>query len=127
MAGSGTVSSPMQGTVIKLNVTAGQSVEVGEVVAVMEAMKMENPLRATVAGTVASVHAEAGQVVAAGAVIVEITPITATAVRTRRMIGRAAAPSANPTAPTVSHTGTMMSFSNSRNGSSGEATRSCST
>jgi len=72
--GSGTVTSPMQGTLVKIAVTEGQSVAEGEVVAVMEAMKMENAIRAAVAGTVASVAVEPGQVVSAGAVLVEITP-----------------------------------------------------
>lgn len=73
-AGSGTVSSPMQGTVIKVNVTEGQQVAENEVIAVMEAMKMENPVRATVAGVVSSVLVQSGQVVPAGTVIAEIAP-----------------------------------------------------
>ena len=47
-AGSGTLTSPMQGTIVKVHVEEGQTVTEGEIVMVMEAMKMENPIRTTV-------------------------------------------------------------------------------
>jgi acetyl-CoA/propionyl-CoA carboxylase biotin carboxyl carrier protein len=65
----------MQGTVVKVSVEPGQTVSAGDVVIVMEAMKMENPLRAAVSGTVAAVRVVTGQVVPAGTVLVEIEPI----------------------------------------------------
>lgn len=70
--GSGRVTSPMQGTVVKLAVTEGQQVEAGEIILVLEAMKMENPVKASIAGTVVAITAEVGQVVSAGTPLVEI-------------------------------------------------------
>jgi acetyl-CoA/propionyl-CoA carboxylase biotin carboxyl carrier protein len=72
--GGGTLTSPMQGTVVKVLVEAGQSVAEGDIVVVLEAMKMENPVRATVSGTLAVLNATVGQVVPAGTVLAEITP-----------------------------------------------------
>jgi acetyl-CoA/propionyl-CoA carboxylase biotin carboxyl carrier protein len=72
--GNGQVTSPMQGTVVKINVAVGDEVEAGALVAVVEAMKMENPVKATVSGRVGSVDVKAGQVVPAGTVIVQIDP-----------------------------------------------------
>ena len=57
------VRAPMPGLVLRVLVAAGDSVEAGQGVAVLEAMKMENELKAPSAGTVASVHAEAGAAV----------------------------------------------------------------
>jgi acetyl-CoA/propionyl-CoA carboxylase biotin carboxyl carrier protein len=71
---SGTLTSPMQGTIVKVNVEKGQEVALGDIVIVMEAMKMENPIRASVAGVVSSLSASEGQVIAAGTVLAEITP-----------------------------------------------------
>jgi acetyl-CoA/propionyl-CoA carboxylase biotin carboxyl carrier protein len=66
------VTSPMQGTVVKVAVTEGQEVAEGDVVVVMEAMKMEQSLKAHKAGTVTGLQAEVGATVTNGAVICEI-------------------------------------------------------
>jgi acetyl-CoA/propionyl-CoA carboxylase, biotin carboxylase, biotin carboxyl carrier protein len=69
-----TVASPLAGTLTRVAVTAGQRVAEGELLAVVEAMKMEAPLLAPVAGTVVGVPAPAGAAVAAGQVVVELEP-----------------------------------------------------
>ncbi|HQR28226.1 MAG TPA: biotin carboxylase N-terminal domain-containing protein [Nocardioides sp.] len=66
------VSSPMQGTIVKVAVEEGQQVEEGDVIVVLEAMKMEQPLKAHKSGTVTSLHAEVGATVTNGAVLCEI-------------------------------------------------------
>ncbi len=71
-AGSGRVTVPMQGTIVKVLVTVGQAVEVGTPLCVLEAMKMENQVNADVAGTVTSIAVEPGQSVAGGDVVVVI-------------------------------------------------------
>jgi acetyl-CoA/propionyl-CoA carboxylase biotin carboxyl carrier protein len=63
----------MQGTIVKLAVEQGQSVAAGDLVVVLEAMKMEQPLTAHKAGTVTKLAAQVGQTVTSGAVICEIT------------------------------------------------------
>jgi len=65
------VLSPMPGLVVALDVTPGQEVKSGEVVAVLEAMKMQNIIRAERDGVVKSVGAKAGDSVAADEVLVE--------------------------------------------------------
>ncbi len=70
--GSGTVLVPMQGTIVKILVTAGDSVEVGQTVCVLEAMKMENAINAEKAGTVSEVRVAAGDSVGPGDVIAVI-------------------------------------------------------
>ena len=66
------VTSPMQGTIVKVSVTDGAEVAEGDVIVVMEAMKMEQPLKAHKAGTVTGLQAEVGATVTNGAVICEI-------------------------------------------------------
>jgi biotin carboxyl carrier protein len=66
------VHAPMPGTLVKLLVAAGDSVEEGQVIAVVEAMKMEHPLRAPRGGVVEAVFGEAGKIVDADAVIVSL-------------------------------------------------------
>ena len=67
------LTAPMQGTVVKVAVTDGQEVAAGDLVVVLEAMKMEQPINAHKPGTVRKLTAEAGAVLASGDVICEIT------------------------------------------------------
>ncbi|MGX6602122.1 acetyl/propionyl/methylcrotonyl-CoA carboxylase subunit alpha [Micromonosporaceae bacterium Da 78-11] len=66
------VTSPMQATMVQVAVQEGQTVTEGELLVVLEAMKMEQPLYAHRAGTVVGLYAEAGQSIAAGTVLCEI-------------------------------------------------------
>jgi acetyl-CoA/propionyl-CoA carboxylase, biotin carboxylase, biotin carboxyl carrier protein len=70
--GSGQVTVPMQGTIVKVLVEVGQQVEAGQALCVLEAMKMENNIAADKAGTIAEVRVEAGQSVGTGDVVVVI-------------------------------------------------------
>jgi acetyl-CoA/propionyl-CoA carboxylase biotin carboxyl carrier protein len=75
-AGSGaTLVSPMQGTIIKIEAGEGQRVSAGDVVVVLEAMKMEQPLTAHKDGTVTGLSVEIGQTVSAGAAICELVDL----------------------------------------------------
>jgi acetyl-CoA/propionyl-CoA carboxylase biotin carboxyl carrier protein len=71
-SGSGTVAVPMQGTIVKVLVAPGDSVEIGQTVCVLEAMKMENAITAEKAGTVKEVRVAAGDSVGPGDVIAVI-------------------------------------------------------
>jgi acetyl-CoA/propionyl-CoA carboxylase biotin carboxyl carrier protein len=62
----------MQGTIVKLAVEEGATVAAGDLVVVLEAMKMEQPLNAHKAGTITGLAAEVGATVSAGAVLCEI-------------------------------------------------------
>ena len=68
----GTVVAPMQGLILKVTVTVGDTVELGGVVAVLEAMKMQNDVTASRAGTVSAVHVKEGDVVGPRDPIVQI-------------------------------------------------------
>jgi acetyl-CoA/propionyl-CoA carboxylase, biotin carboxylase, biotin carboxyl carrier protein len=71
-AGSGDVTVPMQGTIVKVLVAVGDSVDVGQTVCVLEAMKMENNITAEKAGTVTDLKVEPGQSVGSGDVVATI-------------------------------------------------------
>ena len=71
-ASGDSLTSPMQGTIVKLAVEEGATVAVGDLVVVLEAMKMEQPLNAHKAGTITGLAAEVGATVSAGAVLCEI-------------------------------------------------------
>ena len=69
---TGEVHSPMQGTVLSVAVEAGQEVAEGDVICIVEAMKMENEVTAHTGGTISAINVEAGQSVAADEVIAVI-------------------------------------------------------
>ncbi|MEW2584282.1 acetyl/propionyl/methylcrotonyl-CoA carboxylase subunit alpha [Streptomyces virginiae] len=71
-ASGDTLTSPMQGTIVKVAVEEGQQVTEGELIVVLEAMKMEQPLNAHRSGTVVGLTAEVGASVTSGATICEI-------------------------------------------------------
>jgi acetyl/propionyl-CoA carboxylase alpha subunit len=70
--GESAVTAPMPGTVIRVDVAAGDRVEARRPLLVLEAMKMETPLNAPYAATVTAVHVEEGDRVAGGALLVEL-------------------------------------------------------
>ncbi len=72
--GPAPVVAPMPGLVVRVNVAVGDRVESGQAVVVMEAMKMENELRASSTGIVKAIGAEVGKAVEKGTVLVELEP-----------------------------------------------------
>ncbi|MFC9337925.1 acetyl/propionyl/methylcrotonyl-CoA carboxylase subunit alpha [Streptomyces sp. NPDC057020] len=71
-ASGDTLASPMQGTIVKVAVEEGQEVKEGDLIVVLEAMKMEQPLNAHRSGTVKSLNAEVGASITSGAAICDI-------------------------------------------------------
>ncbi|MDQ0941178.1 biotin carboxylase N-terminal domain-containing protein [Streptomyces sp. V1I1] len=71
-ASGDTLASPMQGTIVKIAVEEGQEVNEGDLVVVLEAMKMEQPLNAHRSGTIKGLSAEVGASISSGATICEI-------------------------------------------------------
>ena len=71
-AGGTKVTAPMPGTILNIKVSAGQQVKKGDVVCVLEAMKMENDIPAPQDGVVASVNVQKGANVAAGDVVITL-------------------------------------------------------
>ena len=71
-AGATSVTAPMPGTILQVKVTAGQSVKKGDVICVLEAMKMENDIPAPCDGVVASISVQKGASVAAGDVLASL-------------------------------------------------------
>ncbi|RDI51635.1 acetyl/propionyl/methylcrotonyl-CoA carboxylase subunit alpha [Nocardia mexicana] len=71
-ASGNAVTAPMQGTVVKVAVTEGQIVEAGDLIVVLEAMKMENPVTAHKPGTITGLTVEPGAAITQGTVLAEI-------------------------------------------------------
>ena len=71
---SGKVTANIPGKVVTVEVTVGQEVEEGQVVMILEAMKMQNEIQAPVIGTVTEIHCEEGQSIEANVPLLVITP-----------------------------------------------------
>ena len=73
-SGAGVIHAIMPGTIVRVLVEEGDPVDAGDVILVLEAMKMENELRAPVSGSVKALHVQTGQAVETNAVLAEIEP-----------------------------------------------------
>jgi biotin carboxyl carrier protein len=71
-APAGSLTAPMPATVVRVTVTAGDEVKRGDILIVLEAMKMELPVRAPADGRVTAVHCEAGQLVQPETSLIEL-------------------------------------------------------
>lgn len=71
-SGANKVTAPMPGTILDVKVTVGQSVKKGDVICVLEAMKMENDIPAPCDGVVASINIQKGSSVAANDILVSL-------------------------------------------------------
>ncbi len=72
--GDGKITVPMQGTIVKIQVAVGDTVQSGDILLVLEAMKMENNIASDVDGTVSEIGVSEGVSVGAGDVVIVITP-----------------------------------------------------
>ncbi|HEX9062696.1 MAG TPA: biotin/lipoyl-containing protein [Clostridia bacterium] len=72
-AGASVINAPMPGTILKVNVSKGDSVKKGQVLLILEAMKMENEIKAASDGIVESVNVEKGSSVKVGDLLVAIS------------------------------------------------------
>jgi acetyl-CoA/propionyl-CoA carboxylase, biotin carboxylase, biotin carboxyl carrier protein len=72
--GSGTVTAPMQGTIVKVNVEVGATVAVDDTLLVLEAMKMENSIKAEISGVVTEIRVKPGDTVGGGDVLMVLAP-----------------------------------------------------
>lgn len=72
---SGTVSANIPGKVVTVEVSEGDSVTEGQVILILEAMKMQNEIQAPISGTVTVVHCEEGQAIEANIPLVVIEPL----------------------------------------------------
>ncbi len=71
--GASTITAPMPGTILKINVNVGDTVKKGQVLLILEAMKMENEITAPADGKVASVNVSKGASVSVGDVLVSLS------------------------------------------------------
>ena len=71
---SGKVSANIPGKVVTVEVSVGDNVEEGQVVMILEAMKMQNEIQAPISGTVSEIHCEEGQSIEANVPLLVITP-----------------------------------------------------
>lgn len=72
-AGAELVTAPMPGNILSVDVAPGQAVKAGDVLVILEAMKMENEIVAPKDGTVSAIHTQKGAVVETGAPLVELS------------------------------------------------------
>ncbi len=70
--GEGALAAPMQGTIVKIYKKAGEAVEAGEAVCVLEAMKMENEIKAPITGEIVDLKVQVGDTVTSGAILMVI-------------------------------------------------------
>jgi acetyl/propionyl-CoA carboxylase alpha subunit len=73
-AAAGSLSAPMPATVVRVDVAPGAVVRRGDTLVILEAMKMELPIRASTDGTVTAVHCKAGDLVQPGVALIELAP-----------------------------------------------------
>ncbi len=99
VTGGQTVSAPMPGTILKVNVSVGQAVKAGEVLVVLEAMKMENEIMAPADGVITQVAVSKGSSVETGAVLVTIGGTAAPAAPVAAPVAAPAPAPAAPAAP----------------------------